>query len=372
MQSSSSKGARACLHPLSVIVLIILAGCGGSATAVRSTPTATAAASPRPFMSVYANDLLPHGSDGSWDSTFLDPGAMVYAAGAFHMFFDGSAAYPAPVGIGYATSVDGYSWTQQGASPVMRSQSVAFASVAIFVTSALVRPDGTWLLYFEAVNTGSSTPAFSPGNSIGRATAPGPAGPWTVDPTPVLRPGPAPSWDDITVAHPSVLLTPTGYIMYYAGVGDDGVARIGMATSSDGVHWTKRAGPASTDPRFRQSTPVLQPGEGAAWDANGVMDPSALQTPDGWVMSYRATIPANGPVPIRYDFGFATSQDGTSWTKLAANPALSSSGYGWQGVYLSTLVYHAGTYFLLFDGGVGAGGNRTNIYLATHNGALGS
>jgi hypothetical protein len=41
-------------------------------------------------------------------------------------------------------------------------------------------------------------------------------------------------------------------------------------------------------------------------------------------------------------------------------------------VYLSTLVYHEGTYFLLFDGGVGAGGNRTNIYLATHMGALGS
>jgi hypothetical protein len=360
-----------------LMVLLCAAGCGGAGSTAAKTPT-TPSPSPTttaPFMVVDPhNPVLTHGQAGAWSSNYVDPGAIVYHSGQFHMFFDGSAAYPAPVGIGYATSPDGSSWTAKVAPPVFRSQQVPFARVAIFVTSALVLPNGTWALYFEAVNGNGAFPASSPGNTIGRATAPGPNGPWTPDPAPVLGAGPAGAWDDVTVGHPTVVKTTGGYALYYAGVGDDGVPRIGMATSPDGVHWTKYKDPALTGSQFAQTTPVLLPGAPSsdAWDGNGVMDPSVQHTPDGWVMSYLTRMPSNGGGNgPRFAFGLARSADGRTWTKLKANPILTTVDQPWSYIFLSTLQYWQGTYFLLFDVQIGTSANTTDVYLATHTGVLG-
>jgi hypothetical protein len=149
-------------------------------------------------------------------------------------------------------------------------------------SSAMVADDSTWVIYFYTDGAANTSQV------IGRATAPGPQGPWTADPEPVLQPGGPGAWDDIQVTRPSVVRTKTGYVMYYEGLGDLHDFMVGMASSTDGVHWTKYNDPSTTTQPFVESDPVIQPTtDPNKWDAYGVGHPHVQITPDGWVMLYR-------------------------------------------------------------------------------------
>jgi hypothetical protein len=314
------------------------------------------------------NPVLPAGNDPNWDNTYIDPGATFFYKGQFHMFFNGINGFPRPVGVGYATSPDGYHWTRQVTQPVLSALSLdpkgEFHGQNLFVTSGLVMDDGTWVLYYFMLN-GST---FTGPQSIGRATAPGPTGPWTLSQQPVLEPGPAGAWDDVQVSNPDVLKTRDGYVMYYDGMGSRSM--IGMATSQDGIHWSKYDNPATQDKAYIESDPVLVNDEGS-WDAGRVMDPKVVQTNQGYVMVYFST---EGPVKFgtgQHAVGYATSQDGIHWTKGKENPALSSQYHpDWRQTFLMALVHEEDTYFLYFDF-VKTGQVGTNVYLTTHQGPLG-
>ncbi|MEJ2599735.1 MAG: hypothetical protein P8Z00_15475 [Anaerolineales bacterium] len=324
---------------------------------------------PTKFFQFYKkNPVLPAGTDPNWDNTFIDPGATFYYQGQFHMFFNGINGFPRPVGVGYATSPDGYQWTRQVTQPVFGALDLdpqgEFHGQNLFVTSGLVLEDGTWVLYYYTLN--SST--FSGPQTIGRATAPGPKGPWTADPDPVLEPGPEGAWDEIQVSSPDVLKTPDGYLMYYDGMGRRSM--IGMATSPDGIHWSKYDDPSTKDNAFIESDPVLVNDEGT-WDAGRVMDPNVVQTDQGYVMLYLST---DGLIKFgnsTYAIGYATSQDGIHWKKGKENPVLSSQDNPyWGQTFLVTLVHEEDTYFLYFDfKAVNIRG--TNVFLATHKGTIG-
>ena len=88
----------------------------------------------------------------AWAARYVDPGAMIYHDGAFHMFINGFNSYPGVTSIGYATSPDGYTWSLASKDPVFTSDKVTYAQAAIFVSSVLVGDDGTWTLYFYAVD----------------------------------------------------------------------------------------------------------------------------------------------------------------------------------------------------------------------------
>ncbi len=145
------------------------------------------------------NPVLQQSNNCQWDCLYIDPGAMVYHDDAFHMFFNGIKGFPAPVGVGYASSPDGYHWTRQVDEPVLNATALSGSNLLgsnLFVTSALVEDDGTWILYFYTLNGGT----FNGPGDIGRATAPAPAGPWTIDPDPILSPGPDGAWDAVQVS----------------------------------------------------------------------------------------------------------------------------------------------------------------------------
>ena len=366
-------------HWISVVCLAIgialaLTACG-SATATTPAPTALPTAtdtipSQTQVFSLYSGrPILRHGSASAWDSTYIDPGAMVFYNGKFPMFFNGITGYPAPVSVGYATSLDGHNWTKVSKSPVLLSSQVRYADLTIFVSSVLVQPDGAWVMYFYTLKTGSGPTDV---DAIGRATASQPTGPWTPDATPVLQPGKAGSWDGLSVTHPSVIRAGTGYVMYYSGVASitDTHGAIGMATSSDGIHWTKYNNPATNDPLYMESDPVLLPGKNDSWDATRIFDPNVVQTENGWAMAYLG-VGSLGTAPYHFSaFGYATSSDGISWRKSAANPILSTANVSdWVGIYLANLLYHNGALYLYFD--VGQSG-FTNVWMATHQGLLNS
>ena len=77
---------------------------------------------------------------------------------------------------------------------------------------------------------------------------------WTT-PYLVLDAGTSGSWDDYCVRAPSVISLGTEYRMWYLGSRNDGIYEIGLATSPDGIVWTKN-----------ESNPVMVPGANGGWD----------------------------------------------------------------------------------------------------------
>jgi len=321
---------------------------------VEETATPNATNGDDTFSPAANTAVVPHGPPGSWDSQFTDPGAVVYHDGLFHMFHNGFVGWPAPVGIAYSTSPDGYTWTRVQEEPVFRGDDLDYVGLTALASSALVEDDGTWVLYFYTWDQPTWPGAPS---SIGRATAPEPLGPWTADAAPVLLPGPQGAWDDEAVRAPSVLHTDDGYVMYYAGF-DRLQGLIGMATSPDGVQWTKFDDAATTEERFVESDPIFEPGADDAWDADHVFHPRVVLTPAGYVMVYSAAPRLNATSTL----GYALSEDGVNWQR-AAQPILDYTAVpGGRAIWFSALEYLDGTYFLFFE--LGTGG-ETEVYLAT-------
>ncbi len=142
------------------------------------------------------------------------------------------------------------------------------------------------------------------------------------------------SWDT-SIALPRVIHDGTVYRMWYAGNGPLAI-RIGYATSSDGIHWTKY----STWPVFNGTM---------AWDSGAANTPAVVKVGTLFVMYFSGT---NGSGGYSYSMGRATSGDGVHWTEYSGNPVLVAHG-GWEGnrVHPSWFSVAASGYDLYYSGG---------------------
>jgi predicted GH43/DUF377 family glycosyl hydrolase len=279
---------------------------------------------------------------------YINPGAVIFHDGQFHMFFNSFTAWPGLVKIGYMTSRDGHRWHMAQETPVLSTDQIPYGEGEADVSSVVVMDDGTWVLYFHTIG----------GGEIGRATAASPLGPWEVEPDPVLQPGSEEAWDRLGLGWPSVVRDRNELRMYYGVKTSDGYA-ISFATSSDGINWTKYNDP-TTDVEFAESDPVFTASE--EWEGSRVDRPRVVQSPDGWVMIYQggATVERRG---------LALSNDGMQWEKYPANPVFHQEVFPiprartWD----TNLLYHDGTYYYFLELGTL---NATNLYLATHQGPL--
>jgi hypothetical protein len=144
--------------------------------------------------------------------------------------------------------------------------------------------------------------------AIGYATSPDGLTWQKYDGNPVLRSN---SSDETIQGFPTVVQDgPSDYKMWYAGD-----SSIWLATSSDGLNWTK-------DP----STPALSPGESGAWDDARVYAPQVIAALDGYEMWYTAESWATAGPRI----GYAWSDDGLNWTKSPHNPVLAGTTGTWE------------------------------------------
>src|SRR5688572_26022572 len=161
------------ISPLLILPILLLSGCSAASTptpdlipspsqtsepALSPTPASTTSSDipattqlpnailtdqlDRSIFHFYeGNPVLQQSNNPKWDNQFIDPGAMVYHDGMFHMFYNGINGFPAPVGVGYATSSDGYHWTRQTNEPVLSAESLRDTNLPgsnLFATSALV------------------------------------------------------------------------------------------------------------------------------------------------------------------------------------------------------------------------------------------
>jgi predicted GH43/DUF377 family glycosyl hydrolase len=282
--------------------------------------------------------ISAYGERGTWNSTYNEPGAVIYYEEQYHLFVNGYAGFPANTGIGYRVSDDGldYEWAHDG--PLFSRDDAPGDPVAIAVTDVLVLDDGTWVLYFYNFNS-SNWPHVE--GTIGRAIADDPLGPWTIDEDPVLSPGEEDSWDEQSITFASVVQVEDGFVMYYIGEDALNTERLGRATSDDGITWVKDA-----EPVFEFDTSI---GESPTFVVNEVIFDG-----ERWILAYKSQ---------RHAVGFAFSEDGIAWERYADNPVFSSTdldGISTIG-YISFAVNDDGAYTLFFEGGTGS---RTQVYAA--------
>jgi len=151
---------------------------------------------------------------------------------------------------------------------------------------------------------------------------------------PVLSTGTPGSFDGVNVTDPFVIHDGTQYLMYYTGF-NGSTYRTGLATSLDGIMWTKSS-----------NNPVLDVGPGS-WETVGSNAPKVFKVGSNFNMLYA------GFDGTHYKIGLATSSDGITWTKSSQNPILSPGPSGtWDehSVITGALTEHDGTYYLMYIG----------------------
>jgi len=147
-----------------------------------------------------------------------------------------------------------------------------------------------------------------------------------------------PAWDDNSVAGPSVVDVNGTYYMYYhsdAGIGSD--PKIGLATSADGVNWSKDA-----------NNPILE-GDAGEWDAGGVSNPSVIYDGSSYHMWYIGSAGLGSADSI----GYATSADGVAWTKDVANPVHEGTSGQWDGGGIQDVTVVDTTSFTMYYTAIG-------------------
>ena len=214
---------------------------------------------------------------------------------------------------------------------------------------------------------------------------------WDVHTGPVLARGPAGAWDAVDALNPSVVKGPGGILLnFYSGY-DGKTWHTGVATSADGVVWSKHGRVLSPDQAWEQDTyiaangtglandnalyywyqagrvpriglarsadgknwtkhsgPVVEPGPRGSWDEKGVADPYVIRA-GGWLYLYYL----GQDRAHRQRLGVARSQDGVVWEKLRTNPVLElgdAGAFDEIGLGEPAVWEQAGWYWMLYTG----------------------
>ena len=242
----------------------------------------------------YANFTLPEVSGGDTSLVFrfvADP-EPVLTRGEFHDALNPSVAgrvnlysvYDGQWHTALATTEDGVHWQQQGI--VLRAAAGSYIAAN---GSALSHAGQFWYWY----ETGAKDRL-----RISLARSPD-ARAWRPEPVPVLDLGPVGAWDERAVADPYVIRIEPYFYMYYLGQDRAVRQRIGVARSSDGVHWEK----LRTNPIVEMDEEEAGIGEPAVWQSHGFY----------WMLYTVRDFAEN-----RY-LRLARSTDGVRWTKLAVH-----------------------------------------------------
>jgi len=248
----------------------------------------------------YDNPVLTNGPVGSWDEKETSFPSVLFYNNEYHMWYSAGQN-----GIGHATSPDGIIWQKDILNPVMGKGSPGSWEANDVSAPCVIIIDDTLHMWYA----GHSVPENNAGYLIGHATSVDGIN-WTRDTSnPVLDTGSPGTWDDTWVDVNSVVFDGTTYHLWYTawdGESPDS-ARIGHATSPvpHGRSWTK-------DP----ANPVLIPELTFPWEKTYVRGSSILFDGSTFHMWY------SGGRWNLLQVGYATSQNGTSWTKHPVNPVL--------------------------------------------------
>ena len=217
-------------------------------------------------------------------------------------------------------------WFDNATNPILRRQNTKYDTRG--VGYPIVLSDGAeYKMWYANIQSAADTNGAV--TSIGLATSKD-GNTWThYSQEPVLKPTPG-AWDGAAIGPGTVLKDEGIYKLYYYGYGQSSVRyQVGLATSQDGVHWTKHG------------DPVLAGASG--WEYSiGVM--GVVKVSGLYYMYYHA-----GPPQA---IGVATSQDGVNWTRYAGNPIITPTE-SWEssGVACGSVIYANGLFEMVYCNG---------------------
>lgn len=269
-----------------------------------------------------------------WDAAFVWRGAVIYNGSSFMMWYSGEDNVHYKDNIGLATSSDGVFWTRYSENPVLQfgpTNSWDYSSVN---EPWVIHENGEYKMWYSGQTWSAALGITS--ISIGYATSPDGIH-WTKSSdNPVLTPGPG-GFDAKEVYQPVVVSFGSGYLMYYIGYSAESqVSKIGMAKSTDGVHWTK-------------SGTIDIPKVNGGWDGSGFRYIGGVMVLGSQLIAtYFGHPGANVPNRI----GVATSTDGVNWTPYSGNPLITSGNLAWdkRGLTDPMLVTVGDKYFIYYSG----------------------
>lgn len=130
---------------------------------------------------------------------------------------------------------------------------------------------------------------------------------WTKRSNPVLTGGGLGSWDVNGASQPCVIKEGAGqYKMWFGGSSNQSTTAIGYATSTDGIAWEEYSG-----------NPIVTATTINQWESFLVTDPRVVKLGSTYHMFYFGT-----PASPAYQIGYASSTDGVHWSRYSGNPVL--------------------------------------------------
>lgn len=231
--------------------LIWLAGCGKYGdfrlppSAARSTVRWEWSADPEPVLS-------PGGAESR---DVLNPVIVFRDGTLFNLYsvFDGTSWRTA-----LATSRDGRTWERRGV--ILSPDARGWEGDYIAANGAALWNGREFLYWYQGGHKGRTR--------LGLARSPDGIS-WTKEADPVLDFGPRGSWDEISLGDPDVIRKADMYYLYYLGQDRARRQRLGVARSRDGVRWEKlRSGPVLELGGYGAFDEVGL-GEPAVWESQG-------------------------------------------------------------------------------------------------------
>jgi len=233
---------------------------------------------------------------GSSAATSKSDGTATFTA---YDGFEGNDVGNAPV----AGAMGSGTWTKDAANPIMTCDRCGFGSTFYDSGTGTYHHFNSWQTILHHTSNDGKT--------------------WTADDAnnPVLTP--TETWEGSNVGVPMVWKEGSTWYMLYRGGSPD---RIGLATSSDAVNWTKSA-----------SNPVLS-GDSGEWDDRDLDPWGVIKVGSTYYLWYNTI----GSVPgLGRCTGLATSTNLTDWTKDLDNPIFTG------GRFCAFPFKHDGDYYLL-------------------------
>jgi len=196
---------------------------------------------------------------GTWDESTVEFPMVIRENGEYKMWYSGFDPI-SPNLLGYATSPDGINWTKDTRNnPVMGPGTASWeAGGPIYCTIVSIQGGG-YKMWYCGWNQQYDSLAIGYAESVDGISWQRPLN------NPVLTTGSLGEWDDRYVSMPRVLFIDEFFYMWYTGFQNEFLREVGLATSPDGITWTKYDDPTKTSPPYAESDPVLSPSP-EEWD----------------------------------------------------------------------------------------------------------
>ncbi|MBI2374010.1 MAG: hypothetical protein HYV07_08430 [Deltaproteobacteria bacterium] len=169
--------------------------------------------------------VLDYGPEGSWDSAFIVPAAVLRRGGEYWLYYwGGSGADDLTTwSVGVATSEDLMTWTRHAKNPVFRGRPGSWEA-GILDVEVVELPDGLFMIYQGNDDSGTRS-------KLGLARSQDGVSWVRVGTAPFFENGEPGAWDDRWAEGPVLIRDRDLWRMYY--MGSDGVTamQIGLATA---------------------------------------------------------------------------------------------------------------------------------------------